>query len=93
MDDVPSDATIHLERSNQWLGRKVALVALVDGSPAGELHPTQDLSLSVTPGDHRVQMRYDDVISNEVEVRANEGRTIELACTTSPGWAWFNIFA
>jgi len=41
-------------------------------------------------GNHRIQVRIDDMASREMELTVKEGETVDLGCRARPGAAFFN---
>ncbi len=72
--------------------RNVAFEVLVDDEAVGAVRASGEINCSVKPGRHRVQVRSDadDARSNEVEIHVVAGEMAELACSTRPGFGFFN---
>jgi hypothetical protein len=88
---MTSESKICLHRGRHILiDKRATYEVLVDGQKFGNLPPEQSLEFPVAPGEHRVQVRFDDTVSREVKVSLQPGERIDLACSTRPGGAWFN---
>jgi hypothetical protein len=53
---------------------------VLDGTVAGELWPGKSERFSVEPGAHKVRVKIDFMKSNEMDISAVDGQTVELAC-------------
>jgi hypothetical protein len=85
---MPRTSTIAVYRSNDiWMDRNRVYKVVVDGETSGEIWPNQLGTYSVTPGEHRVQVRIDFMKSNEMSVSLDDGQTLELTCS-GRGSAW-----
>ena len=70
----------------------LAYDVLVDEHVVGTLRANDSFSCEVSPGNHRIQVKYEpeDEKSNVVEVNVGPSQTAELTCSTRPGLATFN---
>ena len=78
---MPRSAAIRVYRAPDiWMDRNRLYKVIVDGAIVGEVWPGKSERISVEPGPHKVRVKVDFMKSNEMDVSAIDGQTVELAC-------------
>jgi hypothetical protein len=72
--------------------RNLAYDVVVDDQVVGTVRAKDPFSFSVSPGHHRIHVKYDpeNERSNEVEVSVETTQTADFICWTRPGMATRN---
>jgi hypothetical protein len=62
----------------------------MDGLIVGALPPFGSTELTVSPGSHRIGVRFENEQSRDTVIEVARGETKYLTCLARPGMAWFN---
>ncbi len=78
---------LRVRRGSDYQDRLRAYKVRVDGVEAGTVRCNSTVEIALQPGTHKVAVAIDWCGSNQLEITASEGETVELECGSSlTGW-------
>ncbi len=80
-------ARIRIRRNRRWFGRFRRLWVRIDGKKIQSLKHGELATLTVTPGEHTVQVQMDWCTSPPFSVECPKGETIDLDCGPVGLWS------
>lgn len=84
---VEETARIRIRRSNKWFGWFRRLWVLIDETKVHGLKHGEHITLTVTPGEHTIQVQMDWCKTAPFSVNCTKEETIDLECGSRQLWS------